>query len=300
MAAERRNTMLSRFLKAQRAALSPRDVGLPEHGRRRTPGLRREEVAMLAGVSVSWYTSLEQGRDISVSTSILEQLSGALQLSSAQREFLFALVHRRPPPLTPAAPQPFSDASRLVWRTLEAMTVPALAMSYRWDVVAWNALSLSFRDYTKLAPRERNLLRILVRDPAYGPYPAEYDEKIRLAVSRLRVDYCQAGNDPTLDELIEELCGTCPIFKRYWHESNSLGPAEASNTLRHPELGIFNFEHSVYVPKGEPHLRVVVFMPRDDETAAKLVQLTKLVRRDRPRAWDAPRAVMSASSPQSV
>src|SRR5690606_40993827 len=92
MAAERRNTMLSRFLKAQRAALSPRDVGLPEHGRRRTPGLRREEVAMLAGVSVSWYTSLEQGRDISVSTSILEQLSGALQLSSAQREFLFALV----------------------------------------------------------------------------------------------------------------------------------------------------------------------------------------------------------------
>lgn len=274
MSQELQSAMLSRFLKSRRAALSPADFGLPSR-RRRTPGLRREELASLIGVSVSWYTWLEQGRNIGVSAAVIERLASVLQLDAAQREYLFMLVHKRPAPLTPAEPPEQDEASPLLWRMLGALTMPALATTYRWDVVAWNTLIQLFRDYSKLAKRDRNLLRLLVGDPAHKADSEDYERKIRLATSRLRFDYSQVGEDPVLDELIDELCEACAIFKHYWQDSTDIGPAETSSTMLHPKHGRINFEHSVYVPRGDSHLRVVVYFPEDEAAADKLAQLVK-------------------------
>src|SRR5690606_21042255 len=127
MSEQLQSAMLSRFLKSRRAALSPGDFGLPDDCRRRNPGLRREEVASLVGVSVSWYTWLEQGRNISVSASVVDRLAGVLQLDATQREYLFTLVQRRPAPIVAPEPTDRYEPGPLVWRTLESLTVPALA-----------------------------------------------------------------------------------------------------------------------------------------------------------------------------
>lgn len=273
MSQELHSALLSRFLKSRRAALSPADFGLPSDCRRRTPGLRREEVASLIGVSVSWYTWLEQGRSISVSASVLERLATVMQLDAAQREYLFTLVQRRPAPIVPRERAEPQEPSPLLRRTLDALNVPALAMTYRWDLVAWNRYMALFRDYSALPPRDRNLLRLLVLDPIHKTNPEDYERKIRLATSRLRFDYSQVGDDPVLDDLIRELCAACPLFEHYWNESTDIGPAESSGTVLHPTLGRFNFEHSVYVPKSDAHLRVVIYFPQDDVAAAKLAEL---------------------------
>lgn len=273
MSEQVQSAMLSRFLRARRAALSPHHFGLPNDCRRRTPGLRREEVASLVGVSVSWYTWLEQGRNIRVSASVLERLASVLRLDAAQREYLFTLVQRRPAPIVATEPPERYEAGELVRRTLDAITMPALAVTYRWDVVAWNRYIQLFRDYSRLPRRERNLLRLLVGDPLHKRNAEDYERKVKLATSRLRFDYTQVGDDPVLDDLIDDLCEACPIFKHYWDHSSEIGPAESVSTVIHPELGRFNFEHSVFVPKGEPHLRVVVFFPQDAAASAALTKL---------------------------
>src|SRR5690606_5149708 len=141
------------------------------------------------------------------------------------------------------------EAGPLVWRTLEALTIPALAMTYRWDVVAWNKYIQLFRDYSKLPPQERNLLRLLVSDPLHKRNREDYESKVRLATSRLRFDYTQVGDVPIVDGLIGELCEACPTFKHYWDHSTDIGPAESVSTVIHREFGRFNFEHCVFVPK---------------------------------------------------
>src|SRR5512138_2696773 len=141
---------LTDFLKSARARLSPADLGLPDPSRRRTPGLRREDVAALAGVSVTWYTWLEQGRQIRVSAEVLERICSTLRLSPDEREYLFALVQHRPAPRVTLRPDEVSPA---ITRMLTALAVPAIVMTARWDVIAWNRLSsMVFRDYDKLPP----------------------------------------------------------------------------------------------------------------------------------------------------
>jgi transcriptional regulator with XRE-family HTH domain len=149
------------FLKGCRARLTPTQVGLPDTNRRRTPGLRREDVAALAGVSVTWYTWLEQGRDIQVSADVLERISTTLRMSPDEREYLFALVQHRPAPPTPARTEIVSPAIR---RMLDALAVPAILLTARWDVIAWNSLIKVIRDYGALPAERRNLLRILLVD----------------------------------------------------------------------------------------------------------------------------------------
>lgn len=275
MGQELNSRLLSRFLRSRRGALSPCDVGLAESGRRRTPGLRREEVAMLAGVSVSWYTWLEQGRSISVSASVLERLCDVLQLDSDQREYLFALVHNRPAPLRPLTSELRREASPATWRTLEALTVPAFALTHRWDVIAWNDIVLHFRDYSRLPSDDRNLLKMLVTDPMHKENRDEYERKVARATSILRLECSHAGEDPALEDLIEELSSLCPVFRRHWQESNSLAQPEGENILYHPELGGLRFENVAYVPKGEPHVRIVIFFPRDEKSAQETARLAQ-------------------------
>ncbi len=255
------------FLKGCRARLSPGQVGLPDTHRRRTPGLRREDVAALAGVSVTWYTWLEQGRSIQVSADVLERICATLRMSADEREYLFALVQHRPAPPIPTRED---GVSPTVARMLEALAVPAIVMTARWDVIAWNRLSNAvFRDYDKLPAERRNLLRILlVDDETYQGDPVAYETMARRILAKFRVDYSQVPGDPSFEELIAELAARCPIFRRLWSSAEVSGRSEA--VAYHPRFGGVTLEHSSYVPEGSPTLRLVIFVPHDEPSKAKV------------------------------
>lgn len=247
--------------------MTPADVGLPEADRRRTPGLRREDVAALAGVSVTWYTWLEQGRDIQVSDAVLERLSATLRLSPDEREYLFALVQHRPAP-----PSGRRDAavSGSLQRMVDAIGVPAVVMTVRWDVVAWNRLyALSLRDYEKYPPDRRNLLRILlIEDPVYRESPEIFDAMAHRVIAKFRVDYSQFVGDPDFEMLICDLAENSEVFERLWSSPEVV--ARSEGVVRHPQLGGLTLEHTSYIPEGSSNLRVVVYSPYDEESAAKI------------------------------
>jgi transcriptional regulator with XRE-family HTH domain len=264
---------LAEFLKRCRARLEPADVGLPDSRRRRTPGLRREDVAALAGVSVTWYTWLEQGRDIRASADVLERISSTLQMSHDEREYLFALVQHRPAPI---APDEEESVEGEVIRMIDALNMPALVMTWRWDVIAWNELAAAvFRDYSKLEGKQRNLLRHLLTDPRYRADPAEHEAIVSRVLAKFRVDYSQAADDPQMNALVEELAASCPIFDEHWMRGEVVNRSHGINVTRHPQLGGLTFEHSSYVPEGSPKLRLLFFAPYDASTVVKLAKLSR-------------------------
>jgi transcriptional regulator with XRE-family HTH domain len=262
-----RRVQLSEFLRSCRGRLTPTKVGLPERRRRRTPGLRREDVAALAGVSVTWYTWLEQGRDIQVSADVLERISETLKLSSTEREYLFALVQNRPPPQKGWGEATINPAVR---RMIETLAMPAIIMTARWDVVAWNRMAVAvFRDYDQIPPARRNLLRILlVDDTFYQSEPALYDAMAHRVLAKFRVDYSQFSGEHEFESLIAELEQESDAFRRLWNSPVVSGHSEG--VVEYPQHGGLKLEHTSYVPEGEPGLRLVVYAPHDEATAGKL------------------------------
>jgi transcriptional regulator with XRE-family HTH domain len=264
-------SQLSEFLKSCRARLPPAAVGLPQAARRRTPGLRREDVAALAGLSATWYTWLEQGRDVRASDRILESLSRTLRLSSEERDYLFSLAQSRPAPLQPTLT---AEVPETVKRTLDALNVPAEVITMRWDVIYWNPMvKRCFRDYGALPPERRNLMRILMTSPEYQEDTAEYEAMARRVVAKLRVDYSQAAGNPAFDVLIEELNQASPMFRELWRSPEIRSRSEGVHLLKHPQLGGITFEHTSYVVEGAPSLRVVIFSPHDRESSEKVARL---------------------------
>ena len=285
MPAETHRKQLAEFLRNCRARLEPADVGLPDSKRRRTPGLRREDVAALAGVSVTWYTWLEQGRDIRASADVLEKISTTLRMSLDEREYLFALVQHRPAPL---AGNDGDGVAPDVVRMMESLNVPALLMTMHWDIIAWNSLATHlFRDYSKLEIRDRNLLRLLLLGPEFQVDPDEYEKTVARVLSRFRVDYGQAPDDPRMQELVAELSESCPIFDRFWMSSEVSARSHGINVTHHPQLGGLTFEHSSYVPEGSPKLRLVIFVPHDEDTRHKVAEF----RRSQPEPPEAKEAL---------
>jgi transcriptional regulator with XRE-family HTH domain len=268
-----RRAALSRFLKSCRARVTPADVGLPEPGRRRTPGLRREDVAALSGVSVTWYTWLEQGRDVRVSTEVLERVRSTLQLSSDEREYLFELAQNRPPPLQRGD---VDEVTPSMLRMLHNLSLPAYITTMRWDVVAWNDMCARvLRDYSKWPEGERNALRILFASDQYKDDPGEYEAMARRLTSKLKVDYSQFPGDPALEVLVSEMSARYPIFARFWNDAEVKARSESESRVRHAELGLIRFDHSSYMPEGRPTLRVVIFAPYDAESAEKIEKLSR-------------------------
>ena len=264
---------LSEFLKSCRARLPPAAVGLPAAARRRTPGLRREDVAALAGLSATWYTWLEQGREVRASDRVLESLSRTLRMTSEERDYLFSLAQSRPAPLQQS---PIAEVPETVRRTLDALNVPAEVITPRWDVIYWNPMvKRCFRDYGALAPDRRNLMRILITTPEYQEDPVEYEAMARRVIAKLRVDYSQAAGDASFDALIEELNEASPTFRALWHSPEIRSRSEGVHLLRHPQLGGITFEHTSYVVEGAPSLRVVIFSPHDPESAQKVARLAQ-------------------------
>ena len=271
MTSATQRAQLSEFLKSCRGRLSPQAVGLPPGGRRRTPGLRREDVAALAGLSATWYTWLEQGRDVRASDRVLESLSRTLRLSTEERDYLFSLAQNRPAPLQAARVEELPES---VKRTLDALNMPAEVITPRWDVIYWNDMVIRcFRDYGSMEAERRNLFRILMTSPEYQDDPEEFLSMARRITAKLRVDYSQAAGDPSFDALIEEMNEASATFRELWPSPEIRTRSEGVHLLRHPQLGGITFEHTSYVVEGAPSLRVVIFAPHDAESAGKIAQI---------------------------
>jgi transcriptional regulator with XRE-family HTH domain len=270
---ERRREELADFLRTRRASLKPDDVGLPNGGRRRTPGLRREEVALLAGVGTTWYTWLEQGREIRASLEVLEALARALRLSPAERTHLMLLGRgEEPPPVTLPAERVVPSLKRLI-RGLG--TNPAYILGRRWDYLAWNrATTALFGDLNAIAPSARNHVWLTFMDPGRRQMFTDWEETYPKLVAKFRADHARHLGDPGFEQLIERLrrCSSefCEAWKRHEVARGSGGRKE----LRHPDVGLLAFEHAVFHPSEAPEQRLILYSPLPDhDTPAKVARL---------------------------
>jgi transcriptional regulator with XRE-family HTH domain len=259
---------LGGFLRDRRARLPP---GPGAQTRRRTPGLRREEVAAQAGVSVTWYTWLEQGRGGPPSDEVLERLARALQLDATGREVLFLLAQQRPPPLKPA---PTPSVAPALQRVLDAMpTSPAIVKTATWDIVAWNAAAIAvLANYEDAPARERNVLRRLFSPQARATLP-EWEADARFAVAVFRLDVARMGACPEADALAAELQATSADFRRLWAENDVRSHWVGRKHLQHPVAGPLTLETSAFAVDGADGLSMIVFTPVSPADARAIAAL---------------------------
>jgi transcriptional regulator with XRE-family HTH domain len=239
---------LGAFLRARRAQLSPRDVGLPHaEGGRRVPGLRREEVANLAAISVNYYERLERGRVVA-SAAVLAALVKALLLSDTQRTHLYALAGRPKPRRRPR--QPVRPAMR---RMLDQVTaVPALVVGPRLDVLAWNHLAAAvFVDFAQVPAAKRNFVRLLFADTTMRSRHVDWPEAARITVAALRLETADDPDDPDLADLVGELSVRFPDFGVWWAARRAGAALSGTARLRHPLTGDLDLDHDVWqLPDG--------------------------------------------------
>ena len=252
------------FLRNCRLRTQPEDLGLPVPQRRRTAGLRREDVASLSGVSVAWYTWLEQGREMRVSDEVLERICHTFRLNEEERIYLFSLIHHRPPRMQHEEP---ARVPPEVARSVEGLPWPAIVTNLRWDVLAWNRLNtLIYRDYTQLPEDGRNLIELLFTQPPYQHDAAAAENFARRTLAKLRVDYSVFDGDPKFDAMIQRLENVSPMFRRLWHTSDICLGSFGTNRFTHKLYGELSFEHTSCMPDGHPTLRMVLCRPADEVT----------------------------------
>lgn len=252
------------FLRSCRARIQPSELGLPMPQRKRTQGLRREDVAALSGVSVAWYTWLEQGRDMRVSDEVLERICQTFRLSAGERAYLFSLVQQRPPRLDPDCVE---MAPPEVARMVEGLPVPAILLNLRWDVLAWNQLNAElFRDYGRMPCDERNLVEILFTGQSLVRDPADFETMARRVLAKIRVNYSKAPNDQKFEALVRRMDLASPVFRRIWRSPEINVGSYGVFRFAHAVHGLLSFEHTSYVPDGHPGLTVTICMPTDAAT----------------------------------
>lgn len=264
---------LGDFLRTRRGRLAPSQVGLPLGERRRTPGLRRAEVAQLAGVSVDWYTWLEQGRPISVSIQVLESLVQALQLDANEREYLFLLARQQCPPEGSPLRETVSATLQHFLDHLDLS--PAFAVGPRWDIVAWNeAARVVLNDFPHVTMRERNVVWHMFTSATYRQTLVDWDKHARHILAQFRISYGRLPADPWMTELINDLQAISPEFRAWWPDHEVLRGLDVKNVLHHPQVGHMYFMPSMFQVYDEPDLKVIVYMLLNEgETAAKMRQL---------------------------
>jgi transcriptional regulator with XRE-family HTH domain len=274
-----RRDELRAFLRSRRARLSPADVGLPDNGgRRRTPGLRREEVAVLAGVGVSWYTWLEQGRDINPSPEVLDALAHALRLDQAERRTLFALARTELPLADDVAgtdPERLdSDISQLVALVDSMHPNPAYLLGPMTRILAWNrAASVVLGRLDHLAPDKRYLLWWLMVDPGEGGMTPQRAATARNTVARFRAEYARHAGEQEYEEFLAQIREHSAQFHEWWDEHEVIEAQRGTKVIEHPQLGTLRLHHAQTVPTGQPELRMAVYAPADQATRAALATL---------------------------
>lgn len=258
-------TSLGAYLRDRRGRLDPAALGFPVT-RRRTPGLRREEVAQRAHISVTWYTWLEQGRGGAPSPDVLDRIARALMLTEVEREHLFILGLGRPPEIRYQAPSGITPRLQSVLDSME--TSAAIVRTPTWDVVAWNrAASIVLSNYEAMTPRDRNVLRILFLNPVERARQHDWESVARFVVAVFRADAARAGAEGPMQALADELCEASPDFARMWQDNDVSDFGEGVKRLRHPAIGELALEYSAFAVDGRPDLSMLVYAPADEDTA---------------------------------
>lgn len=261
-----RRTQLADFLKAKRAAISPADIGLTEGGHRRTPGLRREEVAQRAGVGLSWYTWLEQARDITPSAQVLLALSRALELSPPEQAHLFLLAGVA----GPEEPGPAEDEADEETAALVHALRPHIAyvLSPRFDVLVHNrAAEIIMADLVSRPPHRRNLLLWLFDGQTdWGGRSQEWEATARANLMDFRTEYARHPDDPSYQRLVDELTGSSEVLRGWWAEHAVQAPEPVRKRIRHATLGPLNLLQSQSCLAHRPSLRLRMLVPADDRT----------------------------------
>lgn len=253
---------LADLLRARRAELQPDDVGIPKTGRRRTPGLRREEVSQLSAVSLTWYTWMEQARDINVSRQVLDSVARALQLSPAEADHLAALaghdVGRVPSTLCKAP-----DSLRLL---LDAINPnPAYVISHRWDIVEWNrAYEVLFGEIATVVESDRNLLWLVFTNASVQSLVVDWETEARRLMAQFRAETGHLLAEQSYRDLVDRLTATSERFAAWWSRHDVAYFTSRPREFRHPEVGDLRFHHHKLSLADHPELRLIVYTPAGD------------------------------------
>ncbi|MDE1900576.1 MAG: helix-turn-helix domain-containing protein [Alphaproteobacteria bacterium] len=264
---------LGAYLMDRRTKLDPAAFGFSTK-RRRTPGLRREEVAQRANVSPTWYTWLEQGRGGAPSPDVLNRISRALMLTDIEHEHLFLLALGRPPEARYKTVQGITPRLQRVLDTLEVS--PAFIRTATWDIVAWNrAASVVLGDYDNLEPSQRNILRLIFSNSRVRSAQPDWESVARFVVAAFRVETARAGATENVTALVDELSRSSPEFARMWRSNEVRDHGEGTKKLRHPIAGILTMEHSAFAVDGRPDLTLVIYNPATPEDIKRVKSLLK-------------------------
>ncbi|MFI6742427.1 helix-turn-helix transcriptional regulator [Nonomuraea sp. NPDC050451] len=268
------STPLGDFLRARREALKPQDVGLPEHGRRRVPGLRREEVAMLAGVSSDYYMRLEQGRETSPSPQVIDAIAAALHLDDEAHDHLRRLT--RAPQERRSAPAGHDRVSPQLLQLIDSWPdTPAFILGPALDILAHNALAAALHSGFQ---RFDNLARMVFLDPAGRTFYQDWDKAANSCVAELRAAYGYDPDSPRINEVVDTLCAKSPEFAKLWARHEVQGKTQQAKNLAHPEVGALEIQFSAFTVNDAPHQQLVVYQAEPaSATAAAFAEL-------RPRA----------------
>ena len=274
MATAKQN-LLGTYLKDRRGKLDAAALGFPLK-RRRTPGLRREEVAQRANVSATWYTWLEQGRGGAPSADVVDRLARALMLTDVEREHLFLLALGRPPEVHYQAAE---GVTPRLQRVLDALEIsPAYVKTSTWDVVAWNrAAAAVLVDYGTLDPKQRNLLRLVFLDPHIRVKQPDWQGVARFVVGAFRADVARAGAGAAKNvaALVDELSRESPEFAALWRDHDVRDTYEGPKRVRHPKAGVIALEYSTFAVDGRPDLSLVIYNPATAKDVEKIRSLVK-------------------------
>ncbi|WP_267382843.1 MULTISPECIES: helix-turn-helix transcriptional regulator [unclassified Sphingomonas] len=264
---------LGTYLRDRRTRLDPAAFGF-DVGRRRTPGLRREEVAARANISPAWYTWLEQGRGGAPSADVLDRIAKGLMLTEPEREHLYMLGLGRAPE---ARYRPVDGITPRLQRVLDAMVLsPAIIKTAMWDVVGWNrAAAVLLTDYAKLPREGRNILRLMFGNDHVRTRNADWDSMARFVVGAFRADVARAGanNSAAATKLVAELSRISPEFETLWLDNEVVAHGEGVKRIHHPDAGLLAMEFSSFAVEGRPELGMIIYNPASATDAERLRRL---------------------------
>lgn len=252
-----RRRALGEFVRSARARVTPRMAGLPEGERRRTPGLRREEVAQLCGISVTWYTWIEQGRDVSVSPAVWARIARVLQLARAERAYLFELAECADPQ------QPREDggsAPELLRACVDAVAAPAYVLDRAWNVLAYNEPMRVLFDDWPARDAQPNLLRYIFLDPAARELVVDWEQRARRVVAEFRADAGAHLDEPDVTALVDTLNRESPVFEHWWTRHAVVEREGGQREFQHPRQGRVSFQQITFRLATHPELKLVMLL----------------------------------------
>ncbi|MFJ4947057.1 helix-turn-helix domain-containing protein [Streptomyces sp. NPDC088760] len=249
---------LGEFLKARRAERNPSDVGLRGGQRRRVPGLRREEVALLAAISTEYYARIEQGR-LQASAPLLNEIAQVLRLNDDQRTYLFELAAKEN--VRPSIPGDRQRVDTQLQRMLDDLTAtPAFVIGRRTDILAWNQLAAAlWTDFARYPEQERVFVRLLFTEPWMRELYADWEEVTRLAIAQLRMESARYPGDPRLTALVDELSARDEQFRQWWTEHDVAMRGKGTKKLRHPVIGELTLDWDTLTCATDPEQNIIVW-----------------------------------------